>query len=59
MIMLAEIVSWPSAVVSIVGILAFASFWIGEWPWKGIINIHKHYHNTPRKKKVVVEEDEE
>lgn len=52
--MLAEIVSWPEALVSIVGIIAFASFWIGNWPWQGVINIHKHYHN-PRKKKT--EED--
>jgi len=56
--MFAEIVSWPSAMVSIVGIIAFASWMIGGWPWENIINIHKHYHNTPRKKKVV-EEDEE
>lgn len=55
--MLAEIISWPEALVSIFGIIAFASFWIGSWPWEGIINIHKHYYNT-RKKKSDPEDDE-
>lgn len=40
--MLAEIVSWPEAVVSVVGILGFVAFFNGQWPWEGIIV--RHYH---------------
>lgn len=49
--MLAEIITgWPEAFSYSVGAICVASFFIGNWPWQGVINIHKHYHNTRKKK---------
>lgn len=61
--MLAEItVGWPDACISIVGIIAVASFFVGSWPWEGII--HKTYickckKNCPCKEHNEDEEDED
>ena len=42
MIMLAEITNWPDAVLGSVTIISIASaFFIGSWPWQGII--HRTY----------------
>ena len=59
--MLAEAaMGWPEACLGIIGILAMASFFIGQWPWEGFINktyICKCKRNCPCKGNT--DEDEE
>jgi hypothetical protein len=40
--------NWPTAICTIVGTIAFASFFIGKWPTEGIVNLNcqcKHKTN--------------
>jgi len=54
--------SWPDAIIWIVITICVASFWMGGWPWEGII--HKTYickckKNCPCKEHDEDEEDED
>jgi hypothetical protein len=45
----AGLTGWPLA-FAVVGLaVCFVSLFIG-WPWEGIVNIHRHYHNYKKDK---------
>jgi hypothetical protein len=53
--MLAEVVTWPEAVLGCVGFICFASFWMDRWPWQ---KVEVHYDCDCKCKECRPDEDE-